>query len=286
MAINPLTKRPQPPDGVPHRAMFFWSSAVGSADPLDKDSAVNTLISFLDELNVGCNTIFLDVWRYLGGSNWTNAHRDRLYAVLDGLKRSGCRVYALAGNVDWGMKHKWVMDNIVEPVLAFNAIATSPSQQFDGIILDVEYWTDETNFPAFTNCPGLCDLVKAIKARAPQLGVGLFLAFFLKDNTATRATLTYAGKTAQDGEHFMDVVDFIVVRAYRDHAADGGAEGGPGQISLFQPWYDYASGQGKKCGLYCGSETSNVSPSYMTYRRVESDDGDRARCNRYPVRCF
>jgi hypothetical protein len=211
MAINPLTKRPQPPGGVPHRAMFFWSGAVGSTDPLDTDSAVNSLISFLDELNVGCNTIFLDIWRYLGGSNWTNALRDRLYAVLDGLKRSGCRVYALAGNVDWGVKHKWVMDNIVEPVLAFNAIATSPSQQFDGIMLDVEYWTDATNFPVSTNCPGLCDLVKAIKARAPQLSVGLFLAFFLKDNTATRATLTYAGKTAQDGEHFMDVVDFIFV---------------------------------------------------------------------------
>jgi hypothetical protein len=63
----------------------------------------------------------------------------------------------------------------------------------------------------------------------------------------------------------MDVVDFIVVGAYRDHAADGGAESGPGQIPLLQPWYDYASGQGKKCGLYCGSETINVSPSYMTY---------------------
>jgi hypothetical protein len=63
----------------------------------------------------------------------------------------------------------------------------------------------------------------------------------------------------------MDVVDFIVVGAYRDHAADGGAESGPGQISLFQPWYDYASSQGKKCGLYCGSETINVRPPYMTY---------------------
>jgi hypothetical protein len=50
MAINPLTTRPQPPGGVPHRAMFFWSGAVGSADPLDTDSAVNSLISFLDEL--------------------------------------------------------------------------------------------------------------------------------------------------------------------------------------------------------------------------------------------
>ena len=100
MAINPLTKRPQPPSGVPHRAMFFWSGAVDNEDPFDTDSEVNSLISFLDELNVGCNTIFLDIWRYLGGSNWTNAHRNRLYTVLDGLKRSGCRVYALAGNVD------------------------------------------------------------------------------------------------------------------------------------------------------------------------------------------
>lgn len=263
MPVAPLTNRPVPPNSNFARAMFVWVTGTPSQDPLDTDNDQQALINFLDDTNVGCNVIFLDIWNYLGGGNWTNTKRDRVMKFVDAAHLSGCKVYALAGNVDWGTNHSWVMKNIVNPVLAYNSMADRASEKFDGFLLDVEYWTDEISYPPATNLPGFCDLVKAIKTTS-NLEVGCFSAFFLKDNSGTRPNISYNGKLAQDGEHMMDVCDFVVVGAYRDHAEDNGTDGS-GQITFFQPWYDYASVQSRNLGLYCGSETINVSPGYVTY---------------------
>ena len=34
---------------------------------------------------------------------------------------------------------------------------------------------------------------------------------------------------------------------------------------MFQPWYEYASQSGVNKSLLAGSETTNVSPAYITY---------------------
>lgn len=257
MAVTPLTNRPVPANSDPARALFAWLAT----DPLDTDTHQQNLINFCG--TNGCDTIFLDVYGYLGGANWTAAKVTRMAQFLDLAHRSGVRVMAVAGNIDWGTNHAWVMKNVVNPIMAFNAEQTSPSKVFDGFCLDIEYWTDPTNYPASTNLPGFCDLVKAIKAKTNLL-VGCFAAFYLKDNSATRATITYNGKTAQDGEHMMDACDFVVVGAYRNHAADNGTDG-PGQETLAQPWFDYATQSGLNKLLYVGAETTNQSPAYITY---------------------
>jgi hypothetical protein len=261
MAVTPLTNRPAPPNNNLNRAMFTWVTSNATQDPLSNDTKQQALINFCG--TVGCNVIFLDIWQYLGGSNWTNAKRDLMRQFVDRAQRSGIKVYALSGNVDWALNQAWVMKNIVNPIVAFNAMAQDISGRFDGIVYDVEYWTDENTYPPSTNLPAFCDLVKATK-RITNLEVGCFAAFYLKDNTGTRPSINYNGKSAQDGEHMMDVCDFVVVGSYRNHAADNGSDG-PGQVSLFQPWYDYASQRGKNFGLYCGSETTNVTPAYVTY---------------------
>lgn len=262
MAVTPLATRPNPPNNNLARAMYVWVTATPSQDPLDTDTDQQNLVNFCG--TNGINVLFLDIWQYLGGANWTSSKVTRMRQFLDLAHRSGIRVYALCGNTDWGVNHAWVMNAIVEPVIAFNAMGTQQSHQFDGVMLDVEYWTDEANYPAATNLPGLCDLVKAIKSRSDgELSVGCFAGFFLCDGA--RAPIDYNGKLQQDGYHLMDTCDFVVVGAYRDHAEDNGTDG-PGQITLFQPWYDYASQQGKNLGLYCGSETISVTPAYVTYQ--------------------
>src|SRR5882672_8489428 len=163
MAVTPLTNRPVPANGDPHRAMWMWVTNQASQDPLDTDTDQQAVMTHCN--SVGCNVLFLDMWQYLGGSNWTNTKRDRVLQFLDLAHRSGIKVYAMAGNTDWGNNQQWVMKNIVEPIMALNAIAASPSKQFDGIVLDVEYWTD-TNLSPAVHCPGLCDLMTAIRIRA------------------------------------------------------------------------------------------------------------------------
>jgi hypothetical protein len=263
MAVNPLTNRPVPPSSNMARAMYVWVTANAAQDPLDTDTDQQNLLNFLDDANVGCNVLFIDIWRYLGGSNWTNTKRDRMRLFVDRAHRSGVKVYALAGDLGWGTNQAWVMKNIIEPVMAFNAMSLDVSGCFDGFLFDVEYWTDEGTYPASTNLPGLCDLIRATKQRT-NLEVGCFAAFYLKDASGERPTVNYNGKDAQDGEHLMDVCDFVSVGTYRDHAEDNGTDG-PGQITLMQPWYDYATGQGRNFGLYVGSETIDITPAYITY---------------------
>lgn len=261
MTVAPLASRPVPPNGTFSRAMWVWVTSNSSQDPLSTDAKQQALINFCG--TVGCNLLFVDIWNYLGGSNWTSAKLTRMQQFVDVSGRSGIRVFATAGNVDWARNQLWVMKNIVKAIVDYNVMASKSSQQFSGVVYDVEYWTDEVNYPASTNCPGLLDLVKSTK-RETNLEVGIFAPFYLKDSTGSRPLINYQGKLAQDGEHFMDVCDFVVVGSYRNHAQDK-EQDGPGQISLFQPWADYAESQGLNKGLYCGSETTNQSPLYITY---------------------
>lgn len=256
VAVTPLTNRPVPPNSDPHRAMFMWVTSQSSQDPLDTDADQQAVMTHCG--SVGCNVLFLDIWLYLCGSNWTSAKVTRMKQFLDLAHRSGIKVYALAGNVDWAQNQQWVMKNIVEPLCAYNALCQQASQQFDGIVLDVEYWQDEVTYPPAQHLPGLCDLVSAIRTRGDgKLAVGVFAGWFLKDNEGTRPQIVYRGKSAQDGEHLMDAADFVVIGSYRDTAAD--------QIALAQPWYDYASQVGLNLGLYVGAETINVQPANITY---------------------
>jgi hypothetical protein len=210
----------------------------------------------------GVNVIFQDIYGYLGGANWSAANLSRMQFVLEKMHYSGIKVFAYAGNVDWGYNQQWVQKNIVFPLLKFQDLATIPARRFDGVHLDVEYWTDQAQ-QADVACPQLCDLARNIR-QTLGLPVGAFATFFLKDNSGQRPSFSYNGKTAQDGEFLMDNFDHLVVGAYRNHAQDN-QQDGPGQISLFQPWYDYAKQVGKNIGLMCGSTVQPITPAYTTY---------------------
>lgn len=254
MSVTKLSVRPNPPNSNLARAMFVWVTSQASQDPLDTDTDQQALINFCGAN--GVNVLFLDIWRYLGGSNGSATKTARLRLFLEVAHLSGIRVYALAGDLGWGQTHSWVMSNIVEQLLAYQAGCNEVSQQFDGACLDVEYWADENTYPPENHLPGLCDLIKAIRSRSDNsLSVGCFAAFYLAAND--RTPVEYAGALAVDGQHLMDVADFVVVGAYRDTSAE--------QILVFQSWYDYAKQEGKNFGLYCGTETTDVSPANITY---------------------
>ena len=260
MVVNPLSTPPVPPNSNLGRGMFVWVTTNSSQDPLGTDQKQQALLNFCG--TQGVNYVFLDMWNYLGASNWTSTKLTNLRKFIDASHKSGIKVWALAGNTDWGTNHSWVATNILKNLLWFQDQTIDSTKNFDGIMFDAEYWTDE-QLDAATNCAGLCDMMRLFRTTL-NIPVGCFTGFFLKDNDATRASFTYNGKSAQDGEHLMDNSDLTVVGAYRDHANDNGTDG-PGQITFFQPWYDYASQSGKNFPLMCGSETIDITPSYVTY---------------------
>lgn len=256
MAVNPVNP-PVPPNNNVIRAMYDYLNP----DKIDTDQELQAMLNFCNAQ--GVNVIFQDIYSYLGGANWTSSKASRMQFTLEKMHYSGIKVYAYAGNTDWGYNQQWVQKNIVYPMLKFQDLATIPARRFDGFHLDVEYWTDQ-NQQASIACPQLCDLGRNMR-QTMGIPIGCFAAFYLKDSTGTRPSFSYNGKTAQDGEFLMDVFDQVVVGAYRNTANDNSGNGQPGQITIFQPWYDYAVQVGKNIGLLCASETGNFQPSYITY---------------------
>lgn len=256
MAVNPVTV-PVPQNNNLARAMYVYLNP----DPIGTDINLQNLLNF--SRDNGVNFWFLDIYTYLGGANWTPTKLTRMQLALEMAHKSGIRVYAYAGDVGWGQLQAWVMKNIIQPLKKFQDLAIYEYHQFDGVHFDVEYWNDEVTYDPTVHLPGLCDLAKATRTFL-SVPVSCFAGWFLKDNTGTRPSISYNGKSAQDGEHMMDVFDNVVVGNYRDHANDNGTDG-IGQISMFQPWYDYASQVGKNFGLFAASETINISPAYVTY---------------------
>ena len=269
MTVNTVTP-PQPANADPERAVFVYLSP----DPLGTDANMQGLLNFCS--NQGINLVFMDMYAYLGGANWTSTHLTRMQLFIQTAHQSGIRVMFYAGNTTWGESsvYSWVLANIIQKIQKYQAVATSPYQLADGLILDVEYWTDNTQ-TASVSCPGLCDLMNIARQICQMPGaadfkVGCFAAFYLKDSSGSRATFTYQGKTAQDGEFLMDNSDFVVVGDYRNHANDNGTDG-PGINTLHTPWHTYATSAFSwaplmsKCKLYVGVETQNVSPAYSTF---------------------
>jgi hypothetical protein len=245
--------------------MFTWVGTVGSSsDPLASTTTYTNLINFAKTNKV--THLYVDIYTYLGGGTYPPSTQEtRLHNFLGAAHVAGLKVHALAGNVDWGINQSWVTANVLRNFNTFQGLGstTLKDPNFDGFCLDVEYWTD-ANQTAQTSCPALCDLGRSIK-KTHGFAVGCFGSFYLKDNTGDRPTISYQGKVAQDGEFLMDNFDYVVVGAYRNHAQDNGTDG-PGQISLFQPWYDYASQVGNNYPLYCGSETKqDITYPYTTY---------------------
>jgi hypothetical protein len=253
MAVNPVTS-PVPQNSNFSRAMFVNLAS----NPIDTDQHLQALLNFCS--NNGCNTVFMDFYSYLGASNWTSSHLTRMQTTLDNMHKSGIKVYAYSGDISWTYSQQWVMKNILLPLVKYQNLATLVTHRFDGAMMDVEYWADNTQ-AASVACPQLCELGQLFKEML-GLPVGAFVGWFLKDNSSTRAAFAYQGKTAQDGEFLVDNFDFVAVGSYRNHAADNGTDG-IGQINMIQPWFDYAQSVSK--GVYGGSECQNLSPSYQDY---------------------
>jgi hypothetical protein len=250
---------PNPPNSNESYSMFVWVPQVGGAsDPLGSDANMQSLLNFCS--NNGVNALFLDTWVYLGGGNFTTGHAQTFQKFIHFAHASGIRVYALSGNYDWQHNQQWVFGNIVKNVAQYNAYcinnATYPGGQFDGVILDAEYWTQPGGYTA-ADVTGMCDLIKAMKS-ALHLPVGFCPADWQANPLSAALTVTYDGYTGLEGEVIATVADFCAVQTYYNNSTT--------QIGAFQYWFNFASTSGFNLGLYCVSLTDSGfgSQSYWT----------------------
>lgn len=259
MAVSAVTI-PTPQNSNMDRAMFVWCGTAGSAgDPMSSDAKMNNLLSWCS--SKGVNVLFLDIWGYLGGGNWSTAHAQTMQKFIHFAHASGIRVMALAGDTGWGQNQQWVAKNIVQKLAQYQAYnannATNIEGQFDGVMLDVEYWT--VGGYGSGDPIGLCDLMNAMR-RVLSMPVGCFATQWLADGTSAALSFAYNGVTQLEGKHLMDNADFVAVGCYSNNATT--------QSNMFANWFNYASATAsqKNLGLWCGSLTDNTggSDSYWT----------------------
>lgn len=262
MSVSAVTP-PTPPNSNLDRAMFTWVGTAGSSgDPLSSDSKMQSLLNWCS--SNGVNLLFLDMYGYLGGGNWTTAHYQTVQKFIHYAHASGIAVWGLAGNTNWGQDQQWVLGNIVRPFMQYQALADSASSTyidgaFDGFMLDVEYWTVQ----GYTSADpiGLCDLVTAMK-RIMNVPVGCFLTQWLA--TSSGLSITYNGNSNYEGLVILDVVDVVAVACYSNNS--GGTTGST-QISMLQPWFNEGSSTGvaKNRGMWCTSLTDSGQPTGESY---------------------
>jgi len=264
MTVSAVTP-PTPPNSNLDRSMFVWCGTAGSAgDPLATDAKINSLLGFCS--TNGVNLLFLDMWGYLGGANWSTAHYQTVQKFIHYAHASGIQVWALAGNTDWPQNQQWVMANITRRIAEYQALANSSSTtnidaSFDGVMLDAEYWT-VTGYTS-VDVIGLIDLVKAMK-RVLNLPVGCFMSQWQADSTSAALTVTYNGDTALEGLIVARNVDAVAVACYSNN---GSGTDGSTQIAMFQNWFNDASvtGTGRNYGLWCTSITDPGQPAGQSY---------------------
>jgi hypothetical protein len=247
---------------VLERGLYVWITSDAGQDPLNTTEERAALLTFIDEHNV--DTVFLDMYHYLGASNGSPEKTGIIQDVIAAIHAQGAskKVFALAGNTDWSIPstHGWIEANITDKIAEYNTASTA-NERFDGVHLDVEYWTDGEQM-TIDAVAGLGTLVDDMRT-ALSLPVGLFSAFYLTDATATRPSIEYNAKTQQDGKHLMDMADHLVIGSYRNTADVNLVDDVVGVIGLVQPWYDYAIANARS--IYAGVETIDIEPAYLSF---------------------
>lgn len=240
-----------------NRAMFVWVTLNSEQDPLFSIQSRAALINFCIDNQI--NTLFLDMYNYLGSSNYSLPHVSTMQSFISEASSNNIEVYALAGATDWSIPatYGWIETNIINKIIDYNS-ASSVNQKFSGFILDVEYWLDAGQ-TSQNGLSGLCNLIVNMKS-ALSLPVAVFSSFYLQGTG--RPNVTYNSLSKSEAEHLMDVADFVVVGAYRDTAEINLIDDVAGQIGLFEPWYNYAIINDSI--LYMGVET-NSSLEYDTF---------------------
>lgn len=255
VSVKPLSTPPVPANQYePYRALFVWNEDDDFLCRVGGDgwTGQQDIIDLCGARNL--NQVFLGFYSKIGGLNWSEEGVGHLSTFISACHASGIGVFALAGGPNWGIFQEWVKKNIVRPISQYNAIA-GPSGQFDGLLYDVEPWTDG-NLNLVDNIRGICHLLDNTRVYL-QKPAGFFAAPFLcQTGHPLAAPFSFRGASLKPGEHLMNAGDFGVIGCYSDHALDDGTN--PGQYDFLKPWHDYARSQSRGgITLYCASETGN-----------------------------
>jgi len=240
-----------------NRAMFVWNKNL-----VDESAEMDSLVAFCKNEDINC--ILLNMYNWLGFTNWDTSNVDNLQLLIRELKNEGIKVYAMAGNSDWGINQKWVKKNIITPIQMFNKI--HPEEAFDGFLYDVEYFTLSPLPDLHEYIPSFCKLIETTKMQL-QIPVGCWIPWWSMSDgqdSPFDEKIEYDGLLGYHGEHLLKTVDEAFIGSYSNVAETIGGQ--IGQIDQAKSFIEKANEfyQCRKFVWVC-AETKNITPSWITY---------------------
>ncbi len=218
--LSPVTLQP-PPDGDAIRAAWFYAGSI-----FDSSAASQALLDFC--AREGVNRL------YCGGySVWTLGNptqKENMRTFIATAHASGIRVEAMFGDTDWQEDATKVRTKIDQVLAMHTATPGDPTDDFDAVHFDVEFWLDDSWSAAgseagrrqiaidyLDNC-----LVNARQhldsSGAAAVDITVDLSAHLENSDKLPNPFAYGGTTQSFLGHVFDLVDDVVIMSYIDYA--------------------------------------------------------------------
>ncbi|MGM7702553.1 hypothetical protein ACSVDE_12565 [Pseudalkalibacillus sp. Hm43] len=245
---------PDKSDSLHDKAMWAWHPS----KEIHTEEARLELVNFA--IRKGIDAIYL----YVGeseDSTYLTRNPDHYRSFIRLAHEKKIDVYALDGEPTWSYEQNEPIKRI-EQILDYNADST-PEERFDGIQFDIEpYLLDEWDTGDAERMiqqylDGLKTYVTKVHTYEKDRQFPFMIAIPFWFDSEKYYT-TYDGEDKALSDHVMDIVNYVVIMAYRDRA-----EGKDSILSHTENEMSYAAGNGTK--LIIGVETKGVEPEKVTF---------------------
>ncbi len=245
---------PDEADVLHDKAMWAWHPS----KEIHTEESRHDLIDFAIHKGIGA------IYLYVGGtedSTYLTRNPDHYRSFIRLAHEKKIEVYALDGEPTWSHEHKEPIQRI-EQILDFNANSTS-DERFDGIQFDIEpYLLDDWDTADSERIiqqylDGIKTYVTKIHTYEKDRHLSFMVAIPFWFDSEKYYT-TYNGDDKALSDHVMDMVNHVVIMAYRDRA-----EGIDSILHHTEHEMSYANSNGTK--LIIGVETKDVEPEKVTF---------------------
>lgn len=248
-----------PPYGARSRHLWVWDYYLVKTTAL-----ADELKDFCQTF--GINMVLLNSILFIGkhpdpqiGERWTTAHVNSLRYLISTLKSTGIKVYALDGDSCDAIDQSDTYQRVVDRVVAYNQIVTG-SEQFDGMVFDIEWWVCGEESDEADYVPPLIDMMKDVR-RMLNRPVGLFQTWW---TVVGGDDVYYDGATLKAGQHLVNNIDMLFVYAYDNDYVD--------QIGYLDDWVAYADSSSNRPAIHGISNVKSTSSAGTTYWQESYSD--------------
>ncbi len=269
----PYVPTPMPYTSAKEKGLWLWKSPV-SASSASFDQSISSADQY------GFNAIYVSTDNYISietlptGTNKDTQKRsymDALAHIVSSANSKGIKVDIEAGASNWAQpENQWKGFAIINFLKEYNLLY--PNQKVRGLQYDVEpyllatYDTDKAS--VLTNYVSFID--QSINQMPIDSTFSIDIPHFFDDVANATPQIYYNGRTTYTYNHLLNILDRkpgsnIIIMAYRNYFSGGNGVDAIASTELREATQT-------KTNIIIAQETSNTSPSYITFYGMTKAD--------------